>query len=250
MPGWLQGATGTPKAGGGPGGCGAIADELAGVVMGFTDTNGLYGFNPTLIVQPGHLWEIKLCVQRGKKYRFIAQILLMVFLSRKKQFCIEVIWLLEARGRPSTAIESWNILSWEGPTWVIKSSSWPCRGHAWCDSHYHHCLVLACDTSRWAGDSKQRWICTSRPAHRCSRQDQGTRQSSSSKTMGLLPTNLLKYKEGTRPKTFSPQAQDKPGGRKLNQSQQMEASRAVPGKTRHVCPMPTVGRCVRSHLAL
>lgn len=126
----IPGSTGTPRAGDRPGGCGAIPDELAGVVMGFTDTNGLYGFNPTLILQPGHLWEIQLCVQRGKKYRFIAQILLMVFLSWKKQFCLEVIWLHRASSRTNTATESWRILSWEGPTWVTRSSSWPCRGHA------------------------------------------------------------------------------------------------------------------------
>lgn len=62
MPGWLQGATGTPRAGDRPGGCGTITDELAGVTVGFTDTNALYGFNPILIVQPGRLWEIQLCV--------------------------------------------------------------------------------------------------------------------------------------------------------------------------------------------
>lgn len=62
MLGWIQGATGTPSVGDRPGGCGTITDELAGVIMGFTDTNGLYGFNPTLIVQPGCLWEIQLCV--------------------------------------------------------------------------------------------------------------------------------------------------------------------------------------------
>lgn len=103
-----QGTTGTPRGGDRPRGCGAIRDELAGVIMGFTDTNGLYGFNPALITQPGCLWEIQLCVQRGKKYRFIAQILLMVFLPRKKQFCFEVIWLL---GASSPARGSWSILS-------------------------------------------------------------------------------------------------------------------------------------------
>lgn len=82
-----------------------------------------------------------------------------------------------------------------------------------------------------AEDSKQRRICTSHLARRCSRQDQGSQQSSSSKSTRLFPTNLLKYEEGTKLRTFSPQAQDKPGGRKLNQSQQIEASRAVPGKT-------------------
>lgn len=63
---------------------GAISGKLT-AVMGFKDTNGSYSLKTTLIMQPGRFWKIQLCVQGGKKkkYRFIAQILLIAFLSRK-----------------------------------------------------------------------------------------------------------------------------------------------------------------------
>lgn len=62
--------------------CQGCSSELTGIVMGLRDTNGSYNLK-TLIMQPGCFWKIQLCVQGGKKYRFIAQILLIAFLSEK-----------------------------------------------------------------------------------------------------------------------------------------------------------------------
>lgn len=46
------------------------------------------------------------------------------------------------------------------------------------------------------------------------------RQSSSSKSIRLFAINLPKYEEGMRLRTFSHQAQDKPGGRELDNPRQ------------------------------
>lgn len=168
-----------------------------------------------------------------KQYRFTAQILPTAVLSRKTMSL-----LCNPVTRSQRQIKHCHLVSHlNGP-----GAGW--GGQRWWHSS-QRCLWTPYFAHGHPGELHEPHLSPPAPAAGA----EGARHSSSATSMRLFPINLLKHGKGTRLRTFSQQARDKPGGSELNKPPSTSLSGAVPVQTSHACTMPTICRC-RSHIGL